>query len=102
MKRIIALLSMLAFCAGCTTASRVVTSNSGVITSSTKVSAFLVSVTAFDDSIGTNGVSHTSLAKYSADTEAINAIGTQMIALAKIVAVASNTNLLFSTNFASK
>lgn len=89
--------------AGCTTASRTVTSKDGTVTS-TKVSTFLTTVTSFDDSVASpDGViSTTSVKNYASDVAAMQVMasfGRDVISGALLMA--GKTNLPPITNMFS-
>jgi hypothetical protein len=84
---------MLAALCGCTTASRTITSTTGE-KSTSKASTFLTTFQGYDDSISADGATHTSIANYSSDVQAILAIG-QILdnVMSKAIILAGNNNV---------
>jgi hypothetical protein len=85
---------------GCTTATRTVTGSGGT-TQSTKVSTFLTTVQGFDDSVSPDGTSHTIIANYASDVQAMQVLAGAILQAMKVTAIAGNTNLVNNTNFAT-
>lgn len=99
MKKLLLLSAMAALvCAGCISASRTTTNKSGQV-STTKIFAVLQTVNGLDDTVGTDGSSHTVLANLTGDTAMAQVLGGIMLQAMKTGAMAANTNLLSNTNF---